>query len=114
MMVRIDQTRQNDVARRVNNLGTTSSDVRLDGHDMIAFDEDVSGNEIVDIVIHRYDGAALEESAFGVRHGVLRFARLTLRSIFFVRMNKNADICSPQALSWRLDIASINVAQNNA
>jgi hypothetical protein len=71
MMVRVDQTRQNDVARGIYNLGTTSSDVRLDGHDAIAFDEDIADNEIGDIGIHRYDGAALEERAFSVRHGVL-------------------------------------------
>jgi hypothetical protein len=28
-------------------------------------------------------------------------ARLTLRSILPARVNKNADICSPQALFWR-------------
>jgi hypothetical protein len=37
----------------------------------MAFDEDIAGNEIGDIGIHRYDGAALEERAFGARHGVL-------------------------------------------
>jgi hypothetical protein len=71
MMVRVDQARQNDVARGVNDLGAIGPDVRLDGHDAIAFDEDIAGNEIGDLGIHRYDGAALEEGACGVGHGVL-------------------------------------------
>jgi hypothetical protein len=36
MMVRVDQTRQNDVAGGINDLGAIGSDVRLDGHDAIA------------------------------------------------------------------------------
>jgi hypothetical protein len=71
MMVRVDQTRQSDLAGGINDLGAIGSDVRLDGHDAIAFDEDIAGNEIWDLGIHRHDGAALEQDAYGVRHGVL-------------------------------------------
>ena len=56
----------------INNLGTTGTDVRLDCHDAIAFDEDIAGNEIGDIGIHRHNGAALEEGTYGVRHGELQ------------------------------------------
>jgi len=70
MMVRVNQTRQYNVACGINHLGTSRCDVRLDGRDAIAFDEDIPGDEIGDIGIHRYDGAALEEGAYGVKHGV--------------------------------------------
>ena len=59
------------LAGGVDHLGAIGLDVRADGHDAVAFDQDVAGSEIGNLGIHRDDGAALEEGACGVGHAAV-------------------------------------------
>ena len=63
MMMGVDQARHDDAAGGVDDFGVVGHEIRPDGDDAVALDEDVADREIGNFLIHRDDGAALEEGA---------------------------------------------------
>jgi len=71
--MRVDEARKDNGVRRVHHLGILDRQAGADGGDPVAFDEDVTDLGVRTIVIHRQDGAALEQRAPCVLRAHVRF-----------------------------------------
>ena len=72
MVVRVDEAGHDDAAAGVDHRGIAGVQVRSDGDDLLALDQDVGLGEIADVRVQRHHGAAADDVAPAAPAGVVR------------------------------------------